>query len=540
MTQSPRGKSPEGKQINQRGSSLSERHIYPKAPLLNVSHSYVHYLETRNAYLESLLVQHQISFHPPDHFDLPPPPTLNTSIVAASPASSIRSPTTPATTVGERSPIIQKRQRPSEEGGDSDGSSSDSQGRLNKLVSDIGLVSVQGASDPRYLGTVSGISFARVVFAAVKSAGGSNHHNGKGKGNGSGSHSNGIVGGDSDPVGGTNSGKEDTAMRDSFFGLATNRKRVRPAKWPSRQLASRLINLYFGHANPQLPILHKVEFEAMVDHVYANRKRREGGEAEGTPKRNVGARELYMMNIVFAIGAGIFLENDNGNSSSSGSSDDELRQRKKKKSRSSKAGSIDGEVAPYNDYKLPVGESLESPRATKKPRINGDGDDTANHSLPAASYGSEDGGEDDDVTEGPRFDGQKEERQYPPEAYHAAALPYLEKFLSSESKGGVEELQAVLLLAGYALLRPVAPGLWYIVGVAVRLAVDLGLHFEDSSSTEDSLSGNADQDLRGRWEWVRDLRRRLWWCTYSLDRLVSTCVGRPFGIQDEVVSTRVS
>lgn len=36
---------------------------------------------------------------------------------------------------------------------------------------------------------------------------------------------------------------------------------------------------------------------------------------------------------------------------------------------------------------------------------------------------------------------------------------------------------------------------------------------------------------------MRDLRRRLWWCTYSFDRLVSVCVGRPFGISDQVITT---
>jgi hypothetical protein len=116
----------------------------------------------------------------------------------------------------------------------------------------------------------------------------------------------------------------------------------------------------------------------------------------------------------------------------------------------------------------------------------------------------------------------------------------------------------VLLLAGFALLRPVAPGLWYIVGVAVRLGVDLGLHYEDGvgidgSGSEDHAIGRADLKTepsvnddtsstapgsantaridakeRGRRQWVRDLRRRLWWCVYSVDRLVSTCVGRPF------------
>lgn len=35
------------------------------------------------------------------------------------------------------------------------------------------------------------------------------------------------------------------------------------------------------------------------------------------------------------------------------------------------------------------------------------------------------------------------------------------------------------------------------------------------------------------------MRRRLWWCTYSFDRLVGTCVGRPFGISDQVITTEM-
>lgn len=49
-----------------------------------------------------------------------------------------------------------------------------------------------------------------------------------------------------------------------------------------------------------------------------------------------------------------------------------------------------------------------------------------------------------------------------PEEYHSAAMQHLESFLGSmptpdnaDSGGALEELQAVLLLAGFALLRPV-------------------------------------------------------------------------------------
>lgn len=89
----------------------------------------------------------------------------------------------------------------------------------------------------------------------------------------------------------------------------------------------------------------------------------------------------------------------------------------------------------------------------------------------------------------------------------------------------------------------------YIIGVAVRLAVDLGLHYEDERNSEDTAPESTENDQtdagsrenghqnRGKKLWVRDMRRRLWWCTYSLDRLVSTCVGRPFGISDQVITT---
>jgi len=55
---------------------------------------------------------------------------------------------------------------------------------------------------------------------------------------------------------------------------------------------------------------------------------------------------------------------------------------------------------------------------------------------------------------------------------------------------------------------------------------------EDSSQAQ-----GIDSKERGRREWIRDMRRRLWWCVYSFDRLVSTCVGRPFGITDQVITT---
>jgi hypothetical protein len=413
-------------------------------------------LETRVAHLESLLQENGITYASGEDFN----PSSHTANGAASnkPISITSAP--PQNRNGTAKPSAASSKEESDKY---------DREKLTKLVSNIGMVSVQGASDPRFLGSTSGISFARVVFAAVKSSV-------------SGSSSErGSVRGAKLPT--ENVADGGTLMRDSFFGLHT-KPAIRPAPFPDRELGSRLVELYFEHANPQIPILHRGEFMDLFDRVYAS------GERHRT------SRESYMLNIVFAIGAGIIM----GSSDSSGDS-------------------------PTSDNpKSPKGPK-PSPPSSKKRRLAG--------------------------------------QQHQPEEYHASAIVHLENFLGSSPAadrpdgfgGGLEELQAVLLLAGFALLRPVAPGLWYIVGVAVRLGVDLGLHYEDGVGIDGtdqpvgSVEGRREADHsmsashtkidakeRGRRQWVRDLRRRLWWCVYSLDRLVSTCVGRPFGITDQVVS----
>lgn len=423
-----------------------------------IPRSYVFYLETRLAYFESLLVANKIAFDAPDAFDVDAK-MVEQGIVRS--PNEARSSFTDGSGSTAITPVKshdaawwEKKQEEAK--------------KLNQLVSNIGMVSVHGASDPRYLGSTSGISFARVVFAAVKSSVSSNHN----------SERNAVR--PNKPV--TNVANGGTTMRDSCFGLQT-KPTIRRATFPDRELGEKLVKLYFEHANPQIPILHRNEFMELFDRAYTSEDR------QRTP------RELYMLNIVFAIGAGIIF----------GSSDPD----------------------PASMQHSETQQESSSP-TSKRVKMSG--------------------------------------LQHQPEEYHASAIVHLESFLGSSSAtdrpdgfgGGLEELQAVLLLAGFALLRPVAPGLWYIIGVAVRLAIDLGLHFEDGTGIDDSdekvpvsrndidmdaeapksrRASSIDAREKGRREWVRDLRRRLWWCVYSFDRLVSTCVGRPFGITDQVVTT---
>lgn len=386
-----------------------------------IPRSYVYFLETRLEYFESLLKKNNISYEVADVY--------NSDSKALGEGGQVAQ----AAWQGPRQSLSERR--------NGNTKSNDEKDKIDRLVSNIGMVSVQGASDSRFLGSTSGISFARVVLSAVKSSvsGSSSERTTK-------AH-RGATAGASGP----------SSMRDTYFGLQT-KPTFKEAPFPDRPLADKLVNLYFEYANPQIPILHRGEFVELLDHAYA---------VEPAARTS---RELYLLNVVFAIGAGVIW------------------------------GSSDQQPAEV----LHRRESI-----TKRPRL--------------AS------------------------QQAQPEEYHASAIVHLGALLSSSSLtenaersgGDLEELQAVLLLAAFALLRPVAPGLWYIVGVAMRLAVDFGLHYEDGAEIEDTTQKSDERLQReaGRKQWTRDFRRRLWWCTYALDRLVSTCVGRPFGITDQVVTT---
>lgn len=239
------------------------------------------------------------------------------------------------------------------------------------------------------------------------------------------------------------------SMRDAFFGLHS-KPSFRRATFPDRGLGLKLVELYMDYANPQIPILHRDEFMTMFNEVYSQ------PTAQQTPKQQ------YFLNIVFAIGSGIIL----GGSDLHNASQDEI------------------------DEQDQASDQRSGAPHPKRRR-------TSSH-------------------------------QHQPGEYYASAMFFLEPLLGAErgdenreSFGGLEELQAVLLLAAYALLRPTTPGLWYIVGVGTRLAKDLGLHYEHEQTDLDCLievgldgrsihknTGSAEQ---GRREYMRDMRRRLWW-----------------------------
>ncbi|PHH76916.1 hypothetical protein CDD82_3758 [Ophiocordyceps australis] len=384
-----------------------------------IPRSYVYYLETRVEQLERLLVDKHISLPSAENLHLcsrpatDPVPLPSHDSRERRPTAAHEAPYEPPNQALESLKAKRAGQSPA-------------------------MLNIVSPAKSRSLASASGVSFAKVVFAAVQySVSNQNSH-----GSASEKPSNGHASGGA------------ASMRDSFFGLHT-KPTIQPAPFPDKDSGLRLATLYFEHANPQMPILHRGDFMQVFEQAY-----------EGLD--HISSRHLYFLNMVFAIGCGVI-----------------------------------------------IGDPVKTESCDKSA--------TRRHAG----------------------------RPIQPEEYHASAIVHLESCLSFGG-GGLEVLQAVLLLANFALLRPVSPGLWYITGVAVRLAVDLGLHHEDAtydqamSSASPSADGPAapmpchdDLHEHGRRQRNRDMRRRLWWCTYSFDRLVSTCVGRPFGLSDEVITTEL-
>ena len=92
-------------------------------------------------------------------------------------------------------------------------------------------------------------------------------------------------------------------------------------------------------------------------------------------------------------------------------------------------------------------------------------------------------------------------------AHHAAsfvksALEYAPGVISLANIIGV---QATLMLAQYSMLEPQHFNSWYLIGVASRILVDIGLHTEPQK-----VFKLKPAEL--------DLRRKIFYCVYAMDR----------------------
>lgn len=103
----------------------------------------------------------------------------------------------------------------------------------------------------------------------------------------------------------------------------------------------------------------------------------------------------------------------------------------------------------------------------------------------------------------------------PPENFFMTALQHISAARESHS---VHNIQAMTLLVLYSLRSPSNSGIWYMIGLAMRTSVDIGLHREAHYSRISPYEGQ--------------LRRRLFWSIYYLERTIAISHGRPYSISD--------
>jgi hypothetical protein len=115
------------------------------------------------------------------------------------------------------------------------------------------------------------------------------------------------------------------------------------------------------------------------------------------------------------------------------------------------------------------------------------------------------------------------------EEHHSAALQQLDDILAYHD---VRSIIVLLLLAIHSLRAPKGPGAWTYVGLAMRLCIDLGLHRKRGPSHLQINNPRALADL--------EMRKRVFWTAYCLDRQVSIVLGRPFAISDRDIDADVS
>jgi hypothetical protein len=112
----------------------------------------------------------------------------------------------------------------------------------------------------------------------------------------------------------------------------------------------------------------------------------------------------------------------------------------------------------------------------------------------------------------------------PSEGWAAMAMTFFEKGPIECSTRG---LQCLLLLHIWGMHSPTTKlNIWYLNYQCIAMVVDLGLQRDVTSAL--SIS-----------PFDQEMRTRLFWVVYSLDRSLCTMMGRPIGLRDEACDLRV-
>ncbi|GAA5870303.1 hypothetical protein JCM16303_001956 [Sporobolomyces ruberrimus] len=108
-----------------------------------------------------------------------------------------------------------------------------------------------------------------------------------------------------------------------------------------------------------------------------------------------------------------------------------------------------------------------------------------------------------------------------PESYYTKAMEHLETIVGLHD---LKNVQALLLMVVYSFRAPTAPSTWFLIGIIMRLCCSLGLHRRIPDAQAQKLS-----------QYILQLRRRIFWSAYLMDRMLATSLGRPTSLADEEI-----
>ncbi|KAL1602589.1 hypothetical protein SLS60_006005 [Paraconiothyrium brasiliense] len=106
-------------------------------------------------------------------------------------------------------------------------------------------------------------------------------------------------------------------------------------------------------------------------------------------------------------------------------------------------------------------------------------------------------------------------RHTSPEQFYVFAMQHV---ASVREASPIHNLEATVLLILYHLRSESRNGLWHLTGLAMRTVTDIGLHRAAST--------------RGLPTFEAQMRRRLFWSTYSLESILAGTLGRPVSLSD--------
>lgn len=115
-------------------------------------------------------------------------------------------------------------------------------------------------------------------------------------------------------------------------------------------------------------------------------------------------------------------------------------------------------------------------------------------------------------------------RQISAESYCLSALQYFDRIYVGTSLGG---LQAILLLLIFTIHSPhMRLNVWNLNYQCLAAVIDLGLQRQVTT-----LAGISSLE--------QELRTRIFWTVFTIDRTIASMMGRPIGLRDEACELRV-